>query len=99
LRTNIGLNIKDPNGLIKGPLSFVAGDVRVVIFKNDESHSIQPCLYSGLKKNSDQSVSQNEVKAAFGQLKVKKIIPSIEESKAKDIIPSIKKENKKTLIP
>jgi len=41
---------KDPRSTTKGPLSFEAGNLRVFIFKNDVSHSDQPCLYSK-KKN------------------------------------------------
>jgi len=46
------------------------------MFKKNESHIILPCLQSGLKKKSNPSAFKNDANAAFGQLKVKKIIPS-----------------------
>ena len=65
MRSIANFNFKNKDDFIKGPLSFIAGDVRVVVFKNDDSHSIQPCLYSGLKNNSNQSASMNNINAAF----------------------------------
>ena len=97
--------------LIKGPLSFVVGGVRVVVLKEDDCHSIQPCLYSGLNKDSKKAASKKDVNAAFSQLKVKKINlsagkkkanvdSSFEESQAKaDVIPSIKNDQNKSVIP
>ncbi len=35
---------RHPKEIVKGPLSFVVGNVRVVVFKEDDSHTIQPCL-------------------------------------------------------
>ncbi len=74
-------NNKHPKEIIKGPLSFVVGNVRVVVFNDSESHSIQPCLQSGLKKKSNPSASKNDVKAALDLMKVQKIIPSSQKKK------------------
>ena len=32
------------NYTVRGPLTFLAGDARVVIYSDSESHMIQPCL-------------------------------------------------------
>ena len=58
------MNKKNPMEIIKGPLSFVAGDVRVIMFSKDGSHSIHPCLYSGLKKHKKAALKK-DAKAAF----------------------------------
>lgn len=38
----IKANMKDE--AIRAPLTFAAGDARVVIYKNSNSYMIQPCL-------------------------------------------------------
>ena len=72
-------------------MTFKTGRLRVIAYIEDESFPIQPCLYSGLK---NRPPSENEVKAAFSNLKVKNIVSAegqknacvkstFEESKAK----------------
>ena len=105
------VNTQSPKEIVKGTLTFEVGNVQVIMFKKDDSHIIQPCLQSGLKKKSNPSALKNDVKEAFDQLKAKKILPSaqqkkpnvqssFEESKAKaDVIPSSQNVKKKPVTP
>ena len=102
MRHVIKVNNKDPMQSVKGPLSFTAGNVTVFVVNSAGSH-----LISFFNPNkSKKSASKKQVNAAFGQLKVKKILPSqqkkanlkssFEEDKPKaDVISSIKNSQKK----
>ena len=70
LRTCLKLNNKDPMEIVKGSLSFQAGNVTVFIVNSAGSYVI-PILNSGLNKDHEQSKAKKKVNSTFDQLKVK----------------------------